>query len=147
MNRSVGIVCALGSLAPFSSAQENANEKPSVPPTFADVKYGPYDANVLDLWQAKSDKPTPVLINIHGGGFIAGTKNESKPVLTDLCLKSGVSYASIEYRFAQVAPYPAPFTDCARAVQFFATTRRNGISIRPVLRAPADRPARGCRCG
>jgi hypothetical protein len=34
------------------------------PPTFADVKYGPHDANVLDLWLAKSDKPTPLLSDL-----------------------------------------------------------------------------------
>jgi acetyl esterase len=39
-------------------------------------------------------------------------------VLFDECLPSGISFATIEYRFSQVAPYPAPMLDCARAVQF-----------------------------
>jgi len=30
--------------------------------------------NVLDLWQAKSEKPSPVLLFIHGGGFRQGSK-------------------------------------------------------------------------
>ena len=36
------------------------------PPTHADVAYGSHPRNVLDLWLASSDKPTPLLVNIHG---------------------------------------------------------------------------------
>ncbi len=90
----------------------------SVAPMQANVKYGPYAANLLDFWQAKSDKPTPLLVNIHGGGFLAGDKSNINGVLLDRCLKSGISVASIEYRFSTVAPYPAQMLDSARAVQF-----------------------------
>ena len=48
---------------------------PSVRPTSPDVKYGPYARNVMDVWLAKSDKPTPVLVSIHGGGFSGGNKS------------------------------------------------------------------------
>src|SRR5712671_4311873 len=47
---------------------------PSLPPTFANVAYGTHQRNVLDFYQAKSDKPTPVVFNIHGGGWQAGDK-------------------------------------------------------------------------
>jgi acetyl esterase len=92
--------------------------KAKQPPTFADVKYGPYEANVLDLWQAKSERPTPLLIAIHGGGFRQGSKDQFSTALMDECLSAGISFATIEYRFSQVAPYPAPMRDCARALQF-----------------------------
>jgi acetyl esterase len=87
-------------------------------PDFANVKYGPHDATVLDLWLAKSDQPTPILINIHGGGFRAGTKSNYNAALLDHCLKAGISFASVEYRLTDVAQYPAQMHDCARAVQF-----------------------------
>lgn len=32
------------------------------------MKYGPHGRNVMDVWLAKSDKPTPVLVSIHDGG-------------------------------------------------------------------------------
>ena len=34
------------------------------PPSHPDVKYGPYARNVMDVWLAKSEKPTPVLVSI-----------------------------------------------------------------------------------
>ena len=43
-----------------------------IPPTHANVSYGPHERNVLDIWLAKSDKPTPVFFSIHGGGFRGG---------------------------------------------------------------------------
>ena len=50
----------------------------SISPTHANVKYGPYDRNVMDVWLAKSETPTPVLISIHGGGFRAGTRASTR---------------------------------------------------------------------
>ena len=44
-------------------------------PTQADIKYGPAERNVLDFYQAKSEQPTPLVIYIHGGGFVGGNKN------------------------------------------------------------------------
>ena len=63
------------------------------------MKYGPYARNVMDVWLAKSDKPTPVLVSIHGGGFRRGNKSVS-PVLLAECLKSGISVVAITYRLS-----------------------------------------------
>jgi acetyl esterase/lipase len=87
-------------------------------PTFADVKYGPHQSNVLDLYQADSDKPTPVVVYIHGGGFRAGDKNTINPVVVDECLQRGVSVAAINYRFREEAPIQDILRDAARAIQF-----------------------------
>src|SRR5262245_66217977 len=48
---------------------------PAVPPTAANVSYGPHERNVLDFWQAKSDKPAPLVFCIHGGGWQNGDKS------------------------------------------------------------------------
>lgn len=93
----------------------------TIQPTFADVKYGPADRNVLDFYQAKSDKPTPLIINIHGGGFVAGDKRAGLNAASiRFTLDAGISLASINYRFVDGKDviFPAPQLDGARAVQF-----------------------------
>lgn len=85
-------------------------------PDIANEKYGEHSAQVFDLWLAKSDKPTPLVVFIHGGGFRGGTKN-SVPNLMGPCLAAGISFASIEYRLTGIGPYPMQHHDCARAIQ------------------------------
>jgi acetyl esterase/lipase len=87
------------------------------PPTHANVKYGPHERNVMDVWPAKSDRPTPLLVSIHGGGFARGDKRVD-PDLLRRCLDSGISVAAITYRYSNQAIAPAQFLDSARAVQF-----------------------------
>jgi acetyl esterase len=94
------------------------------PPTFENVKYGPYERNVLDFWQAESKQPTPVLVSIHGGGFVAGNKSVQPQLLKD-CLDSGISVAAINYRYSTQAIAPAPFHDGARAVQFLRSKAKD----------------------
>ena len=71
----------------------------------------------MDVWLAKSDRPTPVLVSIHGGAFRHGDKSVSDGVLRK-CLASGISVVAITYRFSDEAIAPAQFLDSARAVQF-----------------------------
>ena len=108
----------LGLLAAASlPAQEKSPGKPNPPPTFANVRYGPHERNVLDFWQAKSDRPTPVVVSIHGGGFRRLNKSVRNEIL-EACLANGISVAAISYRYSTQAIAPAPFLDSARAVQF-----------------------------
>ncbi|GIW80984.1 MAG: hypothetical protein KatS3mg105_2791 [Gemmatales bacterium] len=71
----------------------------------------------MDVWLAKSEKPTPVLVFIHGGGFLRGDKRVN-PRELEACLKKGISVAAITYRFSSEAMAPASFLDGARAIQF-----------------------------
>lgn len=89
-------------------------------PTFENVSYGPAERNVLDFWRAKSERPAPVVIYIHGGGFISGDKATARrEQLVQQCLEAGVSFAAINYRYlSATAPMQEVLRDCARAVQF-----------------------------
>lgn len=117
---SLGYLPAGGTIAARSVRKAQPKAPPrakSAVPTFANVKYGPHERNVLDFWQAKSEQPAPVLVSIHGGGFVAGNKSV-QPQLLKSCLDSGISVAAINYRYSTQAIAPAPFLDGARAVQF-----------------------------
>lgn len=112
------IVCVAG------FAAEPSRPGPVAPaPTLADVPYGPHARNVLDFWQApaaNSGHPAPLVVFIHGGGFVAGDKTGVRrgPAIA-MCLDAGISFASINYRY--LGPGVALqdiLRDCARAVQF-----------------------------
>ena len=99
----------------------------SVPkPTFSDVHYGSHVRTVLDFWQANSDKPTPWVFVIHGGGWTSHSKERVKTFVEvpDL-LNAGISVVAINYRYTRMAKaagvepaVKAPMDDCARALQF-----------------------------
>ncbi len=94
-------------------------------PTHANVKYGEHERNVFDIWLAESDKPTPLAIYIHGGGFRAGSKEKLNPNERDQLLKAGISVAAINYRYMSVAtPLPTPHHDARRALQFMRSKAR-----------------------
>src|SRR5262249_34502912 len=48
--------------------------RPQVPPTFPDVAYGDHPRQVLDFYKAESREPTPLVVYIHGGGWVNGDK-------------------------------------------------------------------------
>ena len=91
-------------------------------PKFRNLSYGNHPRQVLDFYQATSDKPTPVVFYIHGGGWQGGDKRgfNTKPFLD-----SAISVVAINYRFVQDGaqeklqpPVKAPLEDAARALQF-----------------------------
>jgi arylformamidase len=94
-----------------------AADKAPLPPTYANVSYGPNERNVLDFWKAEGSGPRPLLIDIHGGGWVAGDKTQ-KPAVVRHWLRKGISYAAINYRLTTTDPLPTPVYDAARAVQF-----------------------------
>ena len=73
----------------------------AVNPTLANLRYsGEYERSVLDLWLADSEKPTPLVIYFHGGGFKTGDKKffQRSPMLRKY-FRQGVSFASVNYPF------------------------------------------------
>ncbi|GMW02910.1 MAG: hypothetical protein AMXMBFR84_40460 [Candidatus Hydrogenedentota bacterium] len=94
-------------------------ERPQIPePDYPNVSYGPHERNVFDIWLAKSEKPTPLVIHYHGGGFRGGDKRSINPALLKTLLANGITVAAVNYRLTDTAIYPAQMLDCARALQF-----------------------------
>lgn len=99
---------------------------PEIPaPTAFDVPYGPHFKQVLHFWKAPSDKPTPLLFYIHGGGWNAGNRTSGLHKMLTTMLAEGISVVSVEYRFipestadGMVPPVKGPLSDAARALQF-----------------------------
>ncbi len=89
--------------------------------TFSNEKYGPHERNTFDIWLANSEQPTPLVIYIHGGGFIGGDKSKyySSEDLVHF-LEAGVSVAVINYRFMNEPPYGilTSMKDSKRCLQY-----------------------------
>lgn len=95
-----------------------SHEEKTMEPTIKDYSYGPHKRNVLDLYLADSDEPTPLLFLVHGGGFMGGDKTGvTGGIPLGACLKAGISVSSTNYRLTDSAPFPAQMHDCARALQ------------------------------
>ncbi len=99
----------------FCIAAEAAEVKTLMDATYATPGGVPVK---LDAYLVESDKSTPVLIFIHGGGWRQGDKRGLPRFLKEPLFEAGISIVSINYRLTDVAPYPAQVDDCTRAVQF-----------------------------
>jgi acetyl esterase/lipase len=76
----------------------------------------------LDIYMPKGAVKPPLLIWSHGGGFVIGDDDfmkydESAKLLEEL-IKNGVAVASVNYRLAQDAMYPAAGVDVKSAIRF-----------------------------
>lgn len=117
--RHFALVCATVLTSSLAQGQAPAEIKP----TMENIPYGTHERQVLDFYKATSDKPTPLLFFIHGGGWMNGDKKN--PDGLKVCLDAGISVVSINYRLipdaisANVKPAVQwCLQDAARALQF-----------------------------
>ncbi len=90
----------------------------------ADVKYGPDARNRLDVYAppTRPAQPMPVLVFIHGGGFVRGDKSSPGSPFYDnigyYFARHGVLTVLVTYRLAPQHPWPAGAEDVAAAVRW-----------------------------
>ena len=111
---------------PKSAVKPKATAKPVLPaikPSLANVPYGRDPSQVVDFYKSSSDKPAPLMLFIHGGGWNGGSKDRVSGLKE--CLDAGLAVVSVEYRFVPMAhaagikpPVKWPLEDAARALQF-----------------------------
>ena len=106
--------CSFAFLA--QGKQARVYKSNELPPTHRDIKYGSHPKELINFWQFDSDKPVGILLQIHGGGWMGGKKDE---VLRPHQLKQGYHIASISYPLVnEGALQPAMLNSALRAVQF-----------------------------
>lgn len=62
--------------------------------------------------------PLPALLDIHGGGYVAGSARVGGPRNCALAHDVGCLIVSVDYRLAPEAPYPAGLNDCYAALRW-----------------------------
>lgn len=75
----------------------------------------------LDLFlpQAKSAKPRPLIVSIHGGGWTSGDKADAFVGVLYLLIKDGAFVgASLNYRLTGEAQWPQQIYDCKAAIRW-----------------------------
>src|ERR1700722_9271881 len=97
-----------------------------------DVKYGPADLNVLDVFTPETAAlARPVLMYVHGGAFIAGNKRApGSPFYDNVMLwaaKNGFVGVNVNYRLAPQSTWPAAVEDLALAVQWVLDKIRHSM--------------------
>lgn len=79
------------------------------------------------LLPAKRDGKVPVVVFIHGGGWLSGRKEDGIPIARQLAA-AGYAVASINYRLATEALWPAQIHDCKAAIRFLrANAEKYGL--------------------
>lgn len=103
----------------------------AIPYKHLDIRYANNnDQQFLDLYlppEAKNEK-VPLLVHIHGGGWMAGDKRDMQVSMYFGLLNQGYALASINYRLSGEASFPDPLMDCKAAIRFLkAQASKYGI--------------------
>ncbi len=77
-----------------------------------DVSYGPDERNRLDIFTQEGTQGAPVLVYVHGGGFVMGDKRNPDGLpffdnVGDFAARNGMVGVTITYRLAPANPWPA----------------------------------------
>jgi acetyl esterase len=70
-----------------------------------------------DVLVPASPGPHPVLVYLHGGGWVAGSPRTHRKLALRFA-EAGYLVVNVDYRLAPEAPFPAPFEDCVFAVRW-----------------------------
>ena len=128
-----------------------------------DLAFGPDERQKLDLYRSASASPRPVLMWVHGGGFLRGDKAApGSPFNAHIgrwAARNGMVGAVINYRLAPASQWPSGVEDVAAAVDWLrgegpahginpknivlAGTSAGAVHIAGYLAAHAEAPVAG----
>lgn len=88
------------------------------------IEYAKRDGSplLLDLYLPVGNGPHPVIIIIHGGGWIFGSRSEGY-WLGKALSEEGYAAVSIDYTFSNVSEFPAQIEDCISALRWIEANR------------------------
>jgi triacylglycerol lipase len=113
------ITASAALVAPLHAGIDNSDVKVS-----RDLRYGPADRNRLDVFEpARGGAASrPVLVFVHGGGFVAGDKTAPNSPFYDnigqWAVHNGMIGVNVTYRLAPQHQWPSGSDDVALAVKW-----------------------------
>jgi acetyl esterase/lipase len=92
------------------------------PAPVADLAYGDHERQKLDLYKPEGEGPWPILLWVHGGGFLRGEKSSPEhpfgPHIGHWAARSGFVAAVINYRLAPGWTWPSGAEDVGAAIDW-----------------------------
>ena len=93
-----------------------------VPAAATNLAYGPHPRHRLDLYAPTGDGPWPVLVFVHGGGFVLGDKGNpdswANANVGRMAVRAGFLGVVINYRLAPECGWPAGSEDVAAVLDW-----------------------------
>ena len=87
--------------------------------TYNRVYYGESEAQYADLYVPNTDEPSPLFVLVHGGGFVSNdAQSRQAQFMYRYFRDHGYACASVNYRLAAEAPFPAAIEDVGAAVKY-----------------------------
>lgn len=86
-----------------------------------DVAYGPDATQRFDLFQPERRTDVPIVVFVHGGAYVRGTRNVNEEVygnITTYFARMGMLGVNAGYRLAPAAPWPAGAEDLRAIVEW-----------------------------
>ncbi|NEU56190.1 alpha/beta hydrolase [Halorussus sp. MSC15.2] len=87
---------------------------------------GPGGDLPIRVYSPDGERPHPVLVYFHGGGWVVGSIDTHDSVCRHLTNAADCAVVSVDYRLAPEHPFPAPTEDAVAAVEWVA---ENGAEI------------------
>jgi acetyl esterase len=81
---------------------------------------GPAEAVPARIYAHTATGEMPVVLYIHGGGWVIGDLASHHPFCQVLAQQSGATVVSVDYRLAPEHPYPACNEDCLAAAEWLS---------------------------
>jgi acetyl esterase len=86
---------------------------------------GPADNVKVRIYRPRgvsAPAPAPVLVYIHGGGWVVGNLDSHDHLCRYLAARSGVVVVAVDYRLAPEHKFPAAYEDCLAATRWVAAS-------------------------
>lgn len=78
---------------------------------------------------APSHERLPVLLYLHGGGFVIGGLETHDSLCRQLALRSGAAVVSLDYRLAPEHPFPTAVEDCFAALRWLGGEGASALGL------------------
>lgn len=100
------------------------------------------DFSVLVLKPEEVAGPLPVVLYLHGGGWVLGDADTHARITREIAVQSRTAVVFVEYARAPEAPFPIPLEQCYRALAWVAEQGRS-LGLDPARIALAGDSAGG----